>query len=912
MFKKVILITFGLLLISAPVFAVTQSAEFLCELGISFYQRGRYNEAITEFKKVLMIDPSNKTAQHYVNNIFQSEAPAPWLAQKEKPVLASPPKNISREKIINDTLNKLVKDDDFDRKLERPAYGDETEPPVSGLKLTGEAQASFGVTSQDGIWKQANGDLNEENWRTLSESAYNKRANTYDTRIYDRIRVNVDGANESGLGFHSNLTVDPWSFTGKSDKFTIGGSGTTDVAEMELKYWANTGYAINQSVYTLRDGASIAVPEMKVVNGHTPETIVESTWIDPFSSYLVIPETKINYEFQPLRELWLDYKQEGLNFRFFPIAYGDQALTTDDPLKLSNNHIWWEASPWLYKWSPGRLNSGVATPDFTAGENDSSLASFTKDSDGTRLTALRGFSFDFQPQEETSFATTVAAPKDLWQDYDSFDSLSSATRIKHLLTDALSIGTVYTFREGFNEDNSNKKDYVDHVVGADIGYEVVEGLKFSAEAVKSFSENDLSSPGYASKASGNAYYFSLVGRYPQTGIMDLDNGYDGIKPESSEGNFTKFRLFGARMDKGFDSALSNYTETRDDAFWSRHIHFRKPFEYYYAGLYYPSMGWDDIEPFRIGNGIDNARSVIGFRLENSLWDSKFDNLFDVRNVHDTNGKYIENVARDEITHKTTDKLTTKVLGLYHNLPKTTGGFDPFIVDSATASYLKNTAIVDGLNPSLKTGSLGLEYAFFDWLSLNGIWECTNDYTLAYDNFPRGNLNSTSFTTTGSYDKTYRLEDPYLYSQALFPLPPYHFYNIYKTGLRLNFAEKLDIYLDYTRNEFKSAGQIDDNINHIGFEASYFPVKKLGLYFRYTYSRWNDLNLMQQGYSKYYLGHHNIGTEFRYLPALDNEFVMQYGESGRSTVSTATFDPFGTALPTLDTQHIFRLFYRKKF
>jgi hypothetical protein len=123
---------------------------------------------------------------------------------------------------------------------------------------------------------------------------------------------------------------------------------------------------------------------------------------------------------------------------------------------------------------------------------------------------------------------------------------------------------------------------------------------------------------------------------------------------------------------------------------------------------------------------------------------------------------------------------------------------------------------------------------------------------------------------------------------------------------------MEIYLDYTRNEFKSAGQIDDNINHVGLEFSYLPTKQVGMYFRYTYSRWNDINRMLDGYDKIYLSHHNFFTEFRYLPTADDEFVMQYGESGRSPVSVINFDPFGGSLATLDTCHILRLYYRRKF
>ncbi|MCM8779736.1 MAG: hypothetical protein NC914_01105, partial [Candidatus Omnitrophica bacterium] len=125
-------------------------------------------------------------------------------------------------------------------------------------------------------------------------------------------------------------------------------------------------------------------------------------------------------------------------------------------------------------------------------------------------------------------------------------------------------------------------------------------------------------------------------------------------------------------------------------------------------------------------------------------------------------------------------------------------------------------------------------------------------------------------------------------------------------------EELEIYLDFTRNDFRSAGQIDDNINHLGFEIGYIPFKKLGFYLKYTYARWNDLTTMNNGGSDYYNGHHNIFTEIRYLPAKDSELIFQYGEGAYTPVGTVNFDPFGGALMTLDTQHIFRLFYKKKF
>ncbi|MFH1338735.1 MAG: hypothetical protein ABIH40_02690 [Candidatus Omnitrophota bacterium] len=56
------------------------------------------------------------------------------------------------------------------------------------------------------------------------------------------------------------------------------------------------------------------------------------------------------------------------------------------------------------------------------------------------------------------------------------------------------------------------------------------------------------------------------------------------------------------------------------------------FKYYYIGFYQESFTWDDIKPYRIGNGIDIGRDTLGFRLEAS-WKERLDNLFDLRNVH---------------------------------------------------------------------------------------------------------------------------------------------------------------------------------------------------------------------------------------------------------------------------------------
>ncbi|MGE5197609.1 MAG: hypothetical protein ACM3IL_03785, partial [Deltaproteobacteria bacterium] len=848
--------------------------------------------------KALMVEPGNSTARSYIEVIFKEDLSTP------APAVPSAP---SREQIITSALSEM------EGGAPKEEYPNLPTPPAAEaplpVKITGEAVLSGGFTSEDVIWKRANADLNEKNFRILSGAAFDRHLNTYDPRIYDRLRVNVDTTNTRGFNLHTNITVDPWSFTGKSQKITLRGVDPhVDTAEFQLKYWSNTGYTINEIVFTQRNGDSIALPEFKVVNGKTEASRLTTNFLNIFN----LPELKISREFMPLRELWLDYVGDDYKVRVFPIAYQDQSLLSDDPLQLSNHRMWWQESPWLRRWLPGNFNSG-ATPvvDFTRGRWDDSLSFFTRDSDGTRLTALRGFSFEAVPMEDLSVATTFASPKGLWQEYSEVDNAINATRLKYRLNDNINLGAIYTFRMGFDEDN--KKDAVNNVWGVDAGYSPWEGQKATLEVATSQSAKDLTSDRYNTKSHGNVYYFSIMGATPAINLMDLKFGYDEIKPEESSASFfAKYRFFAAHMDAGFDTALSTYRQTHKDTFWSRHLHFRTPAEYFYNGLYFPSLRWDDIKPFAIGDGIDIGRNVLGFRIETSSWDRAINNLADVRNVHDTDGNFIETVARDEFTYKITDKLTTKALGIYQHLPKTKAGFDPFIFDPETGLNFANTAIQGGKDPSLNTGSLGLEYAFTEWLAVDGIWEYTNDSTLAYDNFPRGVLNSASFITFNDNGRVFRRVYPFLYSQGLFPLPPYDYYNIYKGGINLKPIDKVTIYLDYTRNEFESAGQIDDNMNHLGFEISYLPSEKFGFYFRYTFSRWNDVNRMLDGQDKVYVGNHKFFTEFRYRPCADDELVMQYGEGGLSPVSNITFDPFGGSLSTIDTQHIIRMYYRRKF
>ena len=200
---------------------------------------------------------------------------------------------------------------------------------IGKVIVSGEVQMSAGIDSGgNGIWNRSNFDQNEKGWRVLSSAAYNNRENTYDPGIYDRLKIILETPEEdNGLGFHTNITVDPWSFTRKSDKITITGSGG-DSAEVQLKGFGNSSYLMNGSVYTLQNNDLFYIPELKVAHGTTTPTTVTSKWSNTFA----IPGMDVDYTFQPIRELWVDYKQDDyLKLRVFPIATEKQAYSSDDP-----------------------------------------------------------------------------------------------------------------------------------------------------------------------------------------------------------------------------------------------------------------------------------------------------------------------------------------------------------------------------------------------------------------------------------------------------------------------------------------------------------------------------------------------------------------------------------------------------
>lgn len=250
-------------------------------MGTTFYDLGKYDEALAEFNKVLAVDPTNSIAKRYVDKIFKESLPSEKSSQSsEKPAetraMAEKPEP-SREDVMNSTLNDLgnsAKSSDKSTTKGR-GYSDSTQDNTinpmgegsQGIKagpftVSGEIQARAGFTSKDSIWRRANWDLNEKNWRILSSDGLNNRVNSYDPRIYDRLNVNLDtnkSEKDMGLAFHSNVTIDPWSFTGKSEKTTVN-SAFGDTADVQIKYIAGTQYTLNQTVKTNKFGNTVNIP----------------------------------------------------------------------------------------------------------------------------------------------------------------------------------------------------------------------------------------------------------------------------------------------------------------------------------------------------------------------------------------------------------------------------------------------------------------------------------------------------------------------------------------------------------------------------------------------------------------------------------------------------------------------------
>jgi hypothetical protein len=667
------------------------------------------------------------------------------------------------------------------------------------------------------------------------------------------------------------------------------GSNRGDSAAVRLKYWSSTGKTIREVIRT-NQGDVLCLPEIEVRDGKTVGTYATGTWKNEFGqrSTFRIGTLSVENKFRPVRKFLFGYAFETFSLHIIPLTDSSFALSSDDPLGLSNHHVWWEQSPWLNRWESGAFYSKRGVNAFGRGYWSSELPFFTRDSNYQRLTFLRGVSLKAKLLG-TSLDMRIASPMGLWDDYDEINNISGAIRLKKDKTNSWMIGCTYANRIGFD---NNRTDVVNQVFGIDTKIKVLPNTQLITEVAMSKTETDLL---WEWKRSYDGYAFTIRAIIDK---LKMDVGTIG------------FKLGFTRMEKDFSSALACYRNTRSDPWWSRHISFSD------SGLY------AGVEAFRLGDGIDIDRDVINLTAKATTFANRLDALFSLRNVHrQSSGKHIETVMRNESTYKLiSEKLAFKFLLLYRKLPKTQKGVDPLIgelydlVPLIKGKEYRNEFVEEGEDPSTLTFSGGLKYIISGKFSIEGIYERTNDHS----GFPQAIL---AYLATGKELVTtideIRFDEPIptlsgdVVNKNIYPLPPYKYYNVIKGKIRYQPTRPLKIVLTYTYNEDKFACGMDDNINHTGLEIR-FGKNMFSWDVRYTYSTVKDLYEEGDTIYTHYGRHHNIYAGCEYNLSARNVVGIQYGVGWEHPSATSRYSAIPWALPTLDTRHLLRIIFDGKW
>lgn len=923
-----------------------QTIELNLREGVRYYDMGSMDEAKVFFEKVLQEDPNNEEAKSYVKNITLNklgqsgsfESDRDLSMQNQGPEDApNPPDDVfgegdySKPESIASKQDGPVKDETSNKMGTIEKERDVSTTKSSGIvkkvndhispfKISGQYRINFGVEGTDFTMKKSNPDYSERNWRLI----YGKDLeNTFDPQIFNKFTMNLDLDPESedaysGWGFHMNVTVDPWSYTAKGKKTTIKSSlWGNNYVTIQPKYWCGDGLTMGETLVTSL-GDTISLPSLGVKHGKTQATFVDSAWGDRF----YIPEVKMEEMFNPVRELWMDYGADDLKLRVFPFAYENQAMNSDDPLNLCNRHTYWMPSPWIYSWQPGQVIVDYNPNRVVRGTWSSTDAFYTRDGDYRRITELRGMSVKWYPEiaqsfgddpeeKRTSVEGTVATPKGLWDDYDTFNTMPGAVRMKHKVTENWILGTLYSFNYGFNE---SKIDAEKHNVGVDLTFFPASNLKLSAETATGFSKfdkelNSSTSKNYDERRRGYVYYVSGEYAYP--------NFYDSNNKKKP---FFESKVFWSHMDKGFDPALSSFRYTRRDEPWGRYVAFSNPHD---------STTWvsDDILAFRIGDGIDQGRDVVNAQGKFNILDDKIDTLIYFRNVDHTDGSSIEKQLRNETSYKFNTKLRFKTILFYQWMPEVTRdsltdlAFDPFIYDYDTDELLRvyNPAGNDmlGKDPSIGSFAGGFQYDINSKTTIEFVYERTNDWT----DFPRGLLNNSFYGANNGvyygsdFQNNISIWEPrsFLYKQEYFDLPPYAYYNIFRGKIYLHPVEPIFVTLKGTYNENEFAGAIDDKINHVAANIKYVYNKQIEFGASYMYSKTVDMARLVDSSEKVFNGHHNVWLGVRCKVRDSGVFKVEYGEHFiyRANLTAGT-NPYTGFPATLDTAHIIRVTYTEDF
>ncbi len=746
--------------------------------------------------------------------------------------------------------------------------------PVNRLHMSGSYRLAFGFSDRL-ILNDSNPDFQSRNSEFISGE---RLMNTFDPAIYDQFLYNINFTPAEKIDIYTQVVADPWSWVGTTGDQVVSSTAGGDSVRYNLKYWGANNSTLRE-IYRSKDGGVVNIPRVKNSDGHTTPAQA-SELASTGNSIYNLPAHDVDTTIRPFRKAWVDYDQEDWHARVFALADQSQALTSDDPLKLTNNKTYWQPSPWLERYVPpqqfsdGSLQRGYYS-DF--------LAQMARDSQGNRLVVLKGASMEAD-LGKTYVATTVAAPYSPWdEEYLTSDTIPGAIRFKNRATDKLTVGGTYTFRRG--NINKSLSDNAQAAAG-DFKYKVNEHVAITAEMAGSNRDKDMESSvlprsdeeGFAYKAAVNAGF-------------DHPDGH------------TDFALSYAQMDKGFDAPLSDYRYTRDDAHFGQHITFKDMPE--------------EMERHRIGEGIDTNRRVIRAQWKEKGFKDKFVNLFDVRTVHrNDNGAFKEAVLRDEATYRVNPQMLVKGLFRWHGLPETTPGVEPFMGNfyfpsdffDTSNGVLWNPGVLADRNASRMTFSGGIEYVIDDQWTAQGTYERTNNIP----DFPRGLLYNVSRDPVERVDGVLldRLRTS-LYGQTAFGLPPYEFFDIFRERVIYRPDEKVTVAFHAAQNSYKLAAGIDDNVTHQGVSVSFDYSERMSLFFDYTHSQQVDVpHLIASNFTDADTqGHHNFYASLDYkLRRPAAVLRAEYGAFGLGA-ETPLVDPYSTpgfSLPTLDTEHLFRV------
>ena len=759
--------------------------------------------------------------------------------------------------------------------------------------IRGEYRMAFGVTEDDFIWKDANADYHnmpgDTSWRYIFGR---DRQNSYDKAIYSRLKMDMDVHITDTLSGFGEMTIDPWTFVGKKRVHVSGSNG--DNVQIDYKYWSNVRSTINETYRTER-GDVVNIDENKVKEDKT--SLGRYTGLTDWGTNTFnVPEEEIDRMYVPIRKLWVEYNSEPYKAKVFAMAGQEEALTSDDPLRLSNNKVWWEEGAWLdrYDQSQSFQRRGESAPEGYTGSREPlkkgqwvrNLSFMARDSDDDFLTFLRGASFKADFNNGASVDMVAATPRSLWDTYEEATNVPAAIRVKTPISDKLTIGGLYTFKGGMRHQSL---EAMNNLGALDGSYQLFNNTNLFGEFAAS-NMNTEEASGYENHYTGYAGSFGLKNQGP---IALTDNEADKYE----------FKASFASMSDTFFPGLSNYRFTRKESEFAKHIYF------------------EDLDPrneaIMFGDGMDIGRNALNISTKIEFPDNNIDGQFDFRTVYSDGNEHIEDVYRLEGTYQPVEKLTLKGLVFYKHLPKTKQGIDPLM--NAKSSYsaftdyfayedvwLENSAVQEGKDPSIGAFSGGLQYDFTDYFSGYGVFETTNDPK----DYPRGLLNN---VWVGDYFKDNIVWDrvvPFLNDQSAFGTPDYPYYNIYKTRFTYQPFDPLKITLKYTYNENKYAMAIDDNPTAQGVEFEYKPCPNTTLGFLYQYTRQRDMYkefVLEQG--THFDGHHNIFAAFDYQLNQDQHLRIMYGNYvGYDYNTPENHDD----LNALDTRHIVRVAYTGTF